>query len=125
MENFNPLPSISPTPIKLDSLARELQCYPNADFKNELINSFTFGFKIGYSGPEFSYKAYNLKSAETYPHIIAGNTLSELKEKRVAGPFVLQHCEVAFPSLFGARSHFCFDQCFRPFFSHFATIKFL
>ena len=88
VENFNPLPRISPTPIKLDSLARELQCYPNADFKNELINSFTFGFKIGYSGPEFSYKAYNLKSAETYPHIIAGNILSELKEKRVAGPFV-------------------------------------
>ena len=31
---------------------------------------------------------------------------------------------VAFPSLFCARSHLCIDRCFRPFFSHFATMKF-
>ena len=88
VENFNPLPPISPTPINLDNLAQEMKDYPNASFKNELLNSFKFGFKIGYSGPNFSYKAYNLQSAEIYPHIIVDNIVSELIEKRVAGPFL-------------------------------------
>ena len=88
VENFNPLPPISPTPINLDNLVQELKDYPNASFKNELLNSFKFGFKIGYSGPNFSYKAYNLQSAEIYPHIIVDNIVSELNEKRVAGPFL-------------------------------------
>ena len=88
VENFNPLPFLSPTPIKLDTLAQELQYYPNLSFTNELLSSFKFGFKIGYTGPNFSHKADDLKSAETHPHIIAGHILSELREKRVAGPFV-------------------------------------
>ena len=68
-------------------LSKELQFYPDPTFKNSLINSIQHGFKIGYIGPEFSNKAYNLKSAEQFPLKIIENITSELQAKRVAGPF--------------------------------------
>ncbi len=87
MHQFNPLPIKSPTPLNVLTFSQELQFYPDITFKNELINNIDQGFKIGYKGPEFTNKAYNLKSATQYPQKIFENILNELQEKRIAGPF--------------------------------------
>ena len=78
----------------MGALLEELKYYPSTSFRNELLKSIQFGFKIGYNGPEFTNKAYNLKSAAEHPNTITDNIITELKAKRVAGPFrrpPLQH----------------------------------
>ena len=87
VDQFNPLPTKSPTPINLELLAIELRHSPNAAVAKALLDNIYSGFKIGYDGPHFSNKTYNLKSAEEHPQVIASNILIELKEKRIAGPF--------------------------------------
>ncbi len=47
-----------------------------------------FGFKIGYSGPEFSYTASNLV---THSEILFDNILNELKLKRIQAYSKLSH----------------------------------
>ena len=83
---FNPLPDLSPTPININSLSLELSNYPS-HLKNSLLQSLTLGFDIGYRGPQFSFYCKNLKSASQYPAPLCANIASELKEKRIAGPF--------------------------------------
>ena len=78
----------------MGTLLEELKYYPSASFRNVLLKSIQVGFKIGYNGPEFTNKAYNLKSAAEHPNIITESIITELKANRVAGPFrrpPLQH----------------------------------
>ena len=86
--NFNGLPAIAPSPVNLCNLEYELKQYPDRYIVDDILQSFSKGFSIGYSGPEFSFTAGNLSSANMYPKELFDNILTELQERRVAGPFV-------------------------------------
>ena len=88
LNNLNPLPPGPSTPLNIKNFEIELKNYPDKNFSTSLLNSLQYGFNVGYDGPEFPSIAKNLKSAQEFPHIIAENILSELKENRMAGPFV-------------------------------------
>ena len=88
MENFRPIPDSVETPINITYLKNELKNHPDKTLIKDLLDSFRFGFRIGYSGPEFANLARNLKSAETNPAPISSNLITELKSNRMAGPFV-------------------------------------
>ena len=83
---FNPLPPSAPSPVNIANLAHELNNYEKTA-KTVLLSSLRNGFDIGYRGPHFSNIAHNLKSAFQHPAAIWSNNISELKEKRIAGPF--------------------------------------
>ena len=68
-------------------LKKELAAYPDKLFVDNLINCFVNGFRIGFSGPEFSNIGYNLKSANSFESVITDAITNELKESRIAGPF--------------------------------------
>ena len=86
-QNFNPLPCNIVSPIDTYQLSKELSHYPHKDFTEYLLHSFTYGFRIGYVGQEFSNIANNLKSAELYKRVIEDSIIEELMRGRVAGPF--------------------------------------
>ena len=86
-QNFNPLPCNIVLPIDAYQLSKELSHYPHKDFTKYLLHSFTYGFRIGYVGQEFSNIANNLKSAELYKRVIEDSIIDELKRDRVAGPY--------------------------------------
>ena len=73
--------------MNVSEFERELRHHPDKQFVTFLLSGFTNGFDIGYSGPEFSNTAFNLKSAETHLQPITENILAELQAHRIAGPF--------------------------------------
>ena len=73
VQQFNPLPVKSPTPLNVLTFSKELESYPDMSFKDDLLHNINQGFKIGYAGPEFSNKAYNLMSASQYHQKILEN----------------------------------------------------
>ena len=85
--NFKPLPPTAFTPVNVAELSKELVNYPDKLFVDNLINCFTEGFRIGFSGPEFSNDVYNLKSADSFESVITDAITNELMENRIAGPF--------------------------------------
>ena len=87
--NFNGLPAIAPSPVNLCNLEYEVKQYPDRYIVDNILQSFRKGFNIGYSGPEFSFTARNSSSANVYPEVLFDNILTELQERRVAGPFVV------------------------------------
>ena len=86
--NFNGLPAIAPSLVNLVNLEHELKYYPDRYVVDNIFQSLRKGFNIDYSGPEFSFTAQNLSSANTSPNVLFDNILAELQERRVAGPFV-------------------------------------
>ena len=82
----NILPSVS-TPISVDKLARELSQHPNHAFSANLINSFRYGTRVGYTGPEKQRVSRNLISATQHPEVVSMNLKKEISLGRVAGPF--------------------------------------
>ena len=54
----NPLPLDVQTPINVHNLAQALTKYPNRNLANYLINGFTRGFDIGYSGKQYLVCSY-------------------------------------------------------------------
>ena len=84
---FKPLLSTAFTPVNVTELKKELAVYHDKLFADNLSNCFVKGFKIGFSGPEFSNIVHNLKSADSFESVITDAITNELKENRVAGPF--------------------------------------
>ena len=83
---FNTLPQKAPTPLNIKDLEQQLQLY-SVNLKENLVSALKNGFNIGYKGPEFQSLSKNLKSASSHPEVLFDNILSELKAKRVVGPF--------------------------------------
>ena len=40
------------TPIKVEKLETLVKNYPSKEIADELLNGFTYGFRIGYNGPK-------------------------------------------------------------------------
>ena len=74
------------TPIKVNRLKYWLTGYDN-HLKNYLLQGFTEGFDIGFSGDIDPIEADNLKSANQLPHMVEEKLRKELKASRFAGPF--------------------------------------
>eukprot|EP00794_Sanderia_malayensis_P008298 gene8298-9181_t len=85
--NFKPIPPFASSPVILQELHKELSHYPDQNFAINLLNDFTFGFNIGYCGPQLQNISTNLKSTESNESPIADHIISELKLGRLAGPF--------------------------------------
>ena len=75
-----------PTPINIPQLAFYLQGYPNQATVHHLLDGFSQGFKIGYSGPRGPKEYSNLPCAKKNPSII-DTMLKEVTLGHTAGPF--------------------------------------
>ena len=75
------------TPIRPFILERELSNHPNKTFVEELIHDLSYGCTIGYTGPQFSYLANNLLSANQQPEVIDATLEKECEVGRILGPF--------------------------------------
>ena len=75
------------TPIRPFILERELSNHPNKTFVEELIHDLCYGCTIGYTGPQFSYLANNLLSANQQPEVIDATLEKECEVGRILGPF--------------------------------------
>ena len=76
-----------PTPINIPQLAFYLQGYPNQATVHNLLDRFSQGFKIGYSGPRGPKEYSNLPCAKKNTSIIDTNMLKEVTLGHTAGPF--------------------------------------
>ena len=81
------LQSVAPTPIKLDVLTKYLSIYPVMKDRIALLNGFTHGFRLGFTGTRSAREAPCLKSAIENPDIVKQKLDKELKLGRIAGPF--------------------------------------
>ena len=75
------------TPTRPFILERKLSNHPNKTFVEELIHDLCYGCTIGYTGPQFSYLANNLLSANQQPEVIDATLEKECEVGRVLGPF--------------------------------------
>ena len=80
------------TPLRPQVFARLLQHHPNQAFVSWLIHSLTYGFNIGYLGPNMPLTAPNLRSAHLHPTVIDAALTGELTENRIAGPYSAPPC---------------------------------
>ena len=74
------------SPINLLALEEELALYDHPD-KNCILEGFTYGFHLNYSGPRQFMYSKNLKSCFEHPHVVAEKIRKEVTAGRVSGPF--------------------------------------
>ena len=86
--NFNPLPSSVCSPINVPVLTSMLQTHPDRKFVKFLLDGFTFGFQIGYTGPMTPGECNNLLSARTHPQPVNALLIKELNRGHTSGPFL-------------------------------------
>lgn len=65
-------------------LAPFLQNYPLSDY---LVQGFTHGFKLGFTGPRIATTSPNLKSCMENPDMVSRKLQVELQAGRIKGPF--------------------------------------
>ena len=75
------------SPIKLHELEEFLKLYPNKTAAYELLDGFSNGFKIKYSGPRLALETKNLKSVFINPTVALQKVENEINLGRIAGPF--------------------------------------
>lgn len=80
-------PSNPSTSIRPLLLARYLQYHPNHQYVSTLLSHLTYGFDIGYQGPQRDVRAPNLSSASVHPEVIDNHLSKECGAGRMAGPF--------------------------------------
>lgn len=74
------------TPVKVNKLKNWLAGYTQTDVEF-LVDGFTNGFRIPFSGTRQFRLSKNLQSARDHPNILANKIAVELEAGRVAGPF--------------------------------------
>ena len=75
------------TPIKLVKLKQYLLHYPNTVDGNILLEGFSNGFKLGYSGSRLPKRADNLRSAKELSSELMAKINKEVQLGRMIGPF--------------------------------------
>lgn len=84
-KNLN-LTSIAPSPVNLKNLSTALLSYDSQDAMI-LLNGFTNGFSLCYSGPRQAREGANLKSVSQHVEVVQRKIEKEIEAGRVAGPF--------------------------------------
>ena len=77
---------LAKTPIKISILKQYLTSYDRTEAEF-LLNGFTYGFPIQYTGPRLPRDAKNLRSATLNPELIKSKIKKEIEAGRVGGPF--------------------------------------
>jgi hypothetical protein len=75
------------TPIKVDNLRHYLKIYPNRDDAFVLLDGFTSGFRVNYTGPRIAFNCKNLISAEQHEAELNVKVSKEIEAGRIVGPF--------------------------------------
>ena len=75
------------TPVQVDRLHALLAHHPNTTFAQYVINGFSFGFAIGFTGARMPRRARNLPSASSRPDVITAYLAAECEAGHTAGPF--------------------------------------
>ena len=70
----------------------ELEAQPNCNFVYTLIHNLTYGYNIGYNGPELTLIINNLQPAYHQPSILDASIAKECQEGRIVGPFSRPLC---------------------------------
>ena len=87
------LPSLKlHTPVRVQLLSPYIHGYL---WHQYLLDGFTYGFRLGYTGPRISSSSPNLKSCVDDPATVHKKLHQELQAHRVRGPF----CRPPFPNL--------------------------
>jgi len=79
--------SLGKSPVNTRELRNMLMNYTDYESANILIDGFTYGFKINYTGPRTPVVCKNLKSIYQYPDIALQKIQSEIDFGRIMGPF--------------------------------------
>ena len=82
--NSFPVTSKVVTPIKVDILASYLGNYSQCAY---LVEGFTFGFRLGYSGQRQFRVSPNMSSCQQYQDVISQKIKAEVALGRLKGPF--------------------------------------
>ena len=69
------------------NLQRRLRNHPDRPLVNKLIQGFTGGFCLCYTGPKVFRSPPNLVSAHQWPDLVLKRLHKEILAKRMAGPF--------------------------------------
>ena len=77
------------SPVKIEVISQWLSDYPNSADREFILNGFTFGFRIPFSGSREPRFAKNHGSATKRPLIVSEKIEKEVSLGRVAGPFTL------------------------------------
>lgn len=75
-----------PTPVDVNTFEKLLEGYPS-DKKHYLIQGFSEGFRLGYTGDRCPQTCNNLRTALQQPDIVKEKIQKELAAGRIAGPF--------------------------------------
>ena len=81
-----PPPPPLPTPVKVSRLARYLTGYDD-ELKTNLIEGFTFGFRLHFQGPYRASSSHNLISAMQHPDVVDSKFVKERQSGCIQGPF--------------------------------------
>ena len=84
---FNPIPTTISTPVSVHLLRHELRNHPNQSLVAYLLDGFTNGFNIGYTGERFPVCTKNLLSTLNNPGPVSEAISKELSRGHIAGPF--------------------------------------
>lgn len=76
--------TLGKTPVKVHILSKYLNNYKD---KTIVLNGFTHGFNLHYSGPRYYREAKNLKSIYEHPQVAQEKIAKEVSLQRVGGPF--------------------------------------
>ena len=82
----SPVFSLAKTPINLNTSEKELKFYEPQKALT-ILNGFSFGFPLYYTGPRHPRDAHNLKSVRDRPEVVRQKIMKEVEAGRVAGPF--------------------------------------
>ena len=80
------------TPVRVQLLSPYIHGYL---WHQYLLDGFTYGFRLGYTGPRISSSSPNLKSCVDDPATVHNKLHQELQAHIVRGPF----CQPPFPNL--------------------------
>ena len=84
---LQPTPQQLPTPVKLTSMLPFLNTYPARQDAHILIDGFTFGFRLGYSGPRASSHSRNFVSVRENETLLQEKIDREVGLGRITGPY--------------------------------------
>ena len=84
---FDPILTTISTPVNVNLLHQELRNHPNQSLVSYLLEGFTNGCDIGYTGEHFPVCTKNLLSALHNPGPVSETISKELSQGHIAGPF--------------------------------------